>query len=143
MDVNDSIFMCTQVWVNRGLLTTGGRNTYGTLFFEQMCFIERRGTTICPLNMTLAARLSPQSKFLFSANRLKILVSKLKSCVIKVSSYVVSCMCYNISTWLLYSLISIIYTQPPYLHLVSKNSMIWEQSKYICIASDNISKEVS
>ncbi|KAJ8730263.1 hypothetical protein PYW07_017301 [Mythimna separata] len=26
-----------------------------------MCFIERRETTICPLNMTLAARLSPQN----------------------------------------------------------------------------------
>lgn len=31
-------------------------------FNEQMCLIERREATICPLNMTLTARLSPQSK---------------------------------------------------------------------------------
>lgn len=46
---------------------------------KQMCLIKRRETTISPLNMTLAARITPQSKFQRYLNRVNyfdILINK-------------------------------------------------------------------
>lgn len=40
----------------------GGSNESPPQGELQMCLLERREATICPIDMTLAARLQPQSK---------------------------------------------------------------------------------
>lgn len=43
----------------------GGSQTLPPKSDKQMCLLERRASSVSPLDMTLAARLMPQSKFLY------------------------------------------------------------------------------